>query len=75
MVELFRKKNFFSDFKWKAKYKVNSTILKVISRGFWKKLEKYGSIGPFSYQNGRQSQKIVIKTVNSQFYGLKLYEK
>ena len=33
------------------------TILKQISRGFWKKLQKFGSIGPFLYQNGRQSQK------------------
>ena len=42
---------------------------------FEKKLEKYWSIGPFLYQNGRQSQKIGYKTVNSYFYGLKFYEK
>ena len=68
-------KNIFPEFKLKDKYKVNSSILKEISRGFRKKIKKRGSIGHFSYQNGRQSQKIGCKTVNSHFYELKLCKK
>ena len=48
----------FPDFKWKDKYGYDETILKKLSRGFWKKLKKHRSIGPFSNQNGRQSQKM-----------------
>ena len=54
-------KKFFPEFNLKDKYKVNSTILKKISRGFRKKIKKWGSIGHFLYQNDRQSQKIKCK--------------
>ena len=40
-------------------------FLKEISRGFRKKLEQQRSIAPFSFQNGRQSQNIGQKIVNS----------
>ena len=68
-------KKYFSCFKWKDKHKVESTILKEISQGFRKKLERYGSTRPFSFQNGRQSLKNSVKTLNSGFDEQKLYEK
>ena len=50
-------------------YGVNTIIFKEISRGFRKKLEQQRSIGPFSFQNSRQSQNIGQKIVNSKFDG------